>query len=138
MTTDKSSPYTLTLDVRDYECDLQGIVNNTVYQNYLEHARHRFLKEKGVDFAALTARGIHLVVIKAELEYKQSLKPNDQFTVSVQLQREGRVRWIFHQEIHRASDNALMLIGRIHGVGLNQRGRPQVIEELEVLLTSDE
>jgi len=23
-------------EVRDYECDLQGIVNNAVYQNYLE------------------------------------------------------------------------------------------------------
>jgi len=39
--------------VRDYECDLQGIVNNAVYQNYLEHARHEFLHEVGIDFAQL-------------------------------------------------------------------------------------
>jgi acyl-CoA thioester hydrolase len=108
-----------------------------VYQQYLEHARHSFLKDHNVDFAALTAKGIHLVVIKAELEYKQSLKPGDQFMVSVQLEREGRVRWVFYQEIHRVSDNTLMLIGRIHGVSLNQRGRPQRLEELETLFPTE-
>ena len=34
--------FELKMSVRDYECDLQGIVNNAVYQNYLEHARHQF------------------------------------------------------------------------------------------------
>ena len=41
----------LTLKVRDYECDLQGIVNNANYQHYLEHARHEFLLSLGVSFA---------------------------------------------------------------------------------------
>ena len=50
--------FTLELAVRDYECDLQGVVNNAVYQNYLEHARHEYLKSIGIDFAALTAQGI--------------------------------------------------------------------------------
>ena len=29
--------YELKMKVRDYECDLQGIVNNANYQHYLEH-----------------------------------------------------------------------------------------------------
>ena len=126
--------FTITLEVRDYECDLQGIVNNSVYQNYLEHARHQFLKAKNVDFAKLTAEGIHLVVIKAELEYKKSLKPGDTFTISVRMEKVGRVRWAFVQQVRRQTDNELMLIGRISGVGLNENGRPHVVPELEPLL----
>lgn len=41
------------LEVRDYECDLQGIVNHAVYLHYLEHARHLLLKANGLDFAEL-------------------------------------------------------------------------------------
>lgn len=29
--------FTAGMSVRDYECDMQGIVNNSVYQNYLEY-----------------------------------------------------------------------------------------------------
>lgn len=127
------SPYSIELDVRDYECDLQGIVNNSVYQNYLEHARHCYLKESGINFAELTARGIHLVVIKAELEYKKSLKPGDRFKVTVRMERVGRIRWAFVQEIIRIPDETLMVTGRITGVSLNERGRPSNVQELQPL-----
>ncbi|MBU2223338.1 MAG: acyl-CoA thioesterase, partial [Gammaproteobacteria bacterium] len=30
--------FSVDFKVRDYECDMQGIVNNAVYFNYLEHA----------------------------------------------------------------------------------------------------
>ena len=32
--------FTHEMKVRDYECDLQGIVNNANYQHYMEHSRH--------------------------------------------------------------------------------------------------
>lgn len=49
--------YELKMKVRDYECDLQGIVNNANYQHYLEHTRHEFLLSTGVSFAALHEQG---------------------------------------------------------------------------------
>ena len=45
--------YELKMKVRDYECDLQGIVNNANYQHYLEHTRHEFLTSVGISFARL-------------------------------------------------------------------------------------
>ena len=130
------SLFSVELDVRDYECDLQGIVNNSVYQNYLEHARHCFLKASGIDFAELAARGIHLVVIRAELDYKQSLKPGNRFKVTVRMERVGRIRWAFVQEVLRIPDETLMVSGRITGVSLNERGRPSRLPELDALFDS--
>ena len=34
--------------VRDYECDLLGVVSNAVYQHYLEHARQEFMHAAGI------------------------------------------------------------------------------------------
>ena len=127
--------FSIDLAVRDYECDLQGIVNNSVYQNYMEHARHEFLKAKGIDFAAITEQGIHLVVIRAELDYKRSLTSGDTFRVTVRMVRESKIRWAFEQEVLRLPDEVLMVKGRILGTSLNPKGRPFVMPELESLFS---
>ena len=62
-------PFKLTFEVRDYECDLSGIVNNAVYQHYLEHARHKYLRTRRLDFAALEEQGITLVVVRIEMDF---------------------------------------------------------------------
>lgn len=133
-----SSNYSLPMAVRDYECDIQGIVNNGVYQNYLEHARHEYLKEVGIDFADYAKRGINLVVVRAELDYKVPLQSGDHFSVSVEMVRESRVKFAFLQEIHRSSDNKLALRGKIIGTALNPRGRPEIPAQLDALLPRDE
>ena len=116
--------FSLDMKVRDYECDIQGLVNNSVYQNYLEHARHEYLLESGVDFAALAKRGIHLVVVRAELDYKVSLKSGDCFQVCSNIRSVSKVRFAFSQDIYRASDDKLILQGKVIGTTLNERGRP--------------
>jgi acyl-CoA thioester hydrolase len=126
--------FSLEMGVRDYECDLQGIVNNSVYQNYLEHTRHEFLKKVGIDFAEYTRQGIHLVVVRAELDYKTPLQSGDGFTVGLNLERESKVRFAFLQDIYRQSDSKLILKAKIIGTALNQRGRPYLPQGLEQLL----
>lgn len=121
-------------DVRDYECDMQGIVNNAVYQNYLEHARHQFIKDRGLDFAAITQQGIHLVLMKAELEYKGSLRSGDAFYIDIQVERISRLKLVFHQQVYRSVDNRLMLKANMTVTSTNKEGRPVVFEQADVLL----
>lgn len=119
----KDHHFQIELEVRDYECDIQGIVNNSVYQNYLEHCRHKFLHYVGLDFAKLHTEGIDAVVIKAELEYKFPLRPGDTFFVQLKMAKQGRLRVLFQQEVIRKSDEKLMVKGLITSV-LTRKGRP--------------
>jgi len=127
--------YIETFKVRDYECDLQGIVNNAVYQNYLEHTRHEFLISKGVDFAELSRQGLNLVVIRAELDYKLPLKAGDKFYVGLNFSMKDRVRFVFDQVIHR-NDDAVCVKAVIIGTGMNARGRPSVPRDLAEQLST--
>jgi acyl-CoA thioester hydrolase len=123
--------------VRDYECDMQGVVNNGVYQNYLEHARHEFLQSRGINFAEITTAGINLVVTRAELDYKNSLVSNDHFVVRSLVRQVSRVRFEFRQDLFRIPDEKLMLAAIITGTSLNQRGRPFLPEFLNNLFSAE-
>jgi acyl-CoA thioester hydrolase len=118
------------LVVRDYECDLQGIVNNSVYLNYLEHARHTALLARNIDFAKLHTEGVDLVVSRIEIDYKQSLTSGEKFVIESSMHREGHLRVIFNQKIFRLPDNKLVVNAKVIGVGL-LRGRPIRVTDIE-------
>ena len=85
--------------VRDYECDIQGVVNNANYLHYLEHARHEFLISRGIDFIQLHHEGLDLIVTRSEIEYKYPLRSRDKFVVNTNIRREGNIRLVFLQDI---------------------------------------
>jgi acyl-CoA thioester hydrolase len=124
-----SYQYELDFVVRDYECDLQGIVNNAVYLNYFEHTRHTFLISKNIDFAALHSEGIDLVVSRIEIDYKLSLKSGDHFVVRLNIVREGQLKLIFNQDIFLLPENKLVAHAKVIGVGL-KHGRPIRLEDV--------
>ncbi|AUH53276.1 4-hydroxybenzoyl-CoA thioesterase [Chromobacterium sp. ATCC 53434] len=128
--------FSVEFKVRDYECDMQGIVNNGVYFNYLEHARHEFLLAKGIDFAELARDKIHLVVVRSEMDYKASLTSGDQFVVTVAFEPVSRARFGFRQMVIRQSDGKVALEGLVIGTALNERGRPSIPEGFVDRLTA--
>lgn len=104
--------FELEFKVRDYECDLQGVVNNSVYQNYLEHTRHEFMNSIGLDFANLFERGIMAVVARIDLAYKTPLRSGDKFVCRLRVEHKG-IKYMFYQDIYRLSDEKLCLKGTV-------------------------
>ena len=128
-----SAPFSIAMQVRDYELDMQGVVNNSVYQNYLEHARHEYLHSVNIDFADLARQGINLVVVRAEMDFKASLTSKDEFRVEVEMIKESKVKFAFKQTIVRQSDDKVVMNAKILGVAVNDKGRPMVLEQFEHL-----
>jgi len=128
--------FDLELKVRDYECDMDHVVNHAVYLNYLEHARHEFLMGIGIKFGELSKRGISLVVTRVEADFKASLTSGDTFIVRTSFNRKGRIRLQFSQNIYRIPDNRLMLSAVVTGTALNERGRPEIPRELDLVLAN--
>ena len=94
------------MEVRDYECDIQGIVNNANYLHYTEHTRHLFLLSTGVSFARLHEQGVDAVVARMNLQYKTPLRCDDKFISKLGLRKDG-LRYVFNQDIFRAADGKL-------------------------------
>ena len=115
--------FELEMEVRDYECDLQGIVNNANYQHYLEHARHCFLHTLGLDFAQLHQEGLDAVATRIEMDFRQPLRPGDRFIVQVSARPEGRLRLLFEQSMVHVETRTKILDAKVFAV-LLENGRP--------------
>jgi acyl-CoA thioester hydrolase len=119
--------------VRDYECDIQGVVNNANYQHYLEHARHEFLISRGISFSQLHKEGIDLIVTKVEINYKYPLRSLDKFIIGINVRQEGNIRLVFDQTILRIPDQKLIADAKVTGVA-TRNGKPvapgKLIEQL--------
>lgn len=109
--------YELKDKVRDYECDLQGIVNNANYQHYLEHCRHEFLLAHNISFAELHDKGTDAVVARLTMQFKVPLRSGDEYVTRLRVERNG-VRYVFHQDIYRFADNKLCVRAQVDTVCL--------------------
>ena len=107
--------------VRDYECDLQGVVNNANYQHYMEHTRHEFLESLGENFGAMHEQGIDAFVSRVDIQYKHSLRSGDRYRSCLNLSKKGP-KLIFEQDIYRLSDGTLATRGTVESVVV-QNGR---------------
>lgn len=121
--------YTVDLLVRDYELDQYGVVNNSVYLNYLEHARHDFLVSVGIDPAAVAREGRALALSEIHVRFRQPLRSRDRFRITVGIDALKGARAVMGQRILREPDDVLILEAEAVAVFLDEAGRPTRVPE---------
>ncbi|MCD7973906.1 MAG: acyl-CoA thioesterase [Candidatus Azobacteroides sp.] len=119
------------LKVRDYECDIQGIVNNAIYLNYLEHTRHEFLNARGIKFMTLHNAGIDPVVCHVEINYKTPLRSGDVFISKLKMVKKG-IKHVFLQELYKKEDQRQVIQAKVEIVTMvnGKLSRGEYFDEL--------
>ncbi len=95
-----ANQHSTSIALRFSDFDLYGHANNAIYFTYLENARINLFKDV---FQELTARGIFIVVVRAECDYRIPIVPNDTVVVSGWISRIGTTSFDLEYQIH---DNA--------------------------------
>ena len=109
--------FTIEMETRDYECDIQGIVNNANYQHYLEATRHKWLQQEGYSFQQWHEEGLDVVVNEITLRYKVPLRGQEVFLSCLNVRRDG-LRFVFEQDIYRKSDMKLCVSATVSTVSM--------------------
>ena len=105
---DKKYIFELPMKVRDYEVDVEGIVNNANYLHYLEHTRHEFCESAGLTFRDMHLNGIDPVLSRVEIDYKTPLTLGEHFVSKLNIRRRGPI-FIFDQDIYKTDGTPVVL-----------------------------
>ncbi|MYW66695.1 thioesterase [Streptomyces sp. SID8379] len=73
--------FSVRVEVRGYETDSQGHLNQAVYLQYAEHARWSLLRHGGIEQRDLLARGVGPVVLETTIRYLAELHAGDRVDV---------------------------------------------------------
>ena len=109
--------YQTEMTTRDYECDVQGVVNNANYVHYLEATRHEWLKGEGFSFRKWHDQGIDMMVSEIDIRYKSPLRGQECFLSCLNLRRDG-ARFLFEQDLYRKEDGQLCVSATVSVVCL--------------------
>lgn len=121
--------YKLRIKVRDYEVDVEGIVNNANYLHYMEHTRHEFCHQAGLSFRAMHESGTDPVVTRIEADYKSPLRLGDEMVSCLNIERKGPL-FIFRQDIYKADGTpSLKAVVKIACIENGKLGRGEALAQ---------
>ena len=118
--------HSLTLRVYYEDTDLAGIVYYANYLKFIERGRSEWLRELGIDQAALKARqGQVFAVRHIEADYLRPARFDDLIQIRSALHQIRPARLILSQQVLR--DAELLFDARVTIVCLGDNGRPRAL-----------
>lgn len=127
--------FSIAIESRDYECDMEGIVNNGVYQNYYEHARHGYLKKLGLTFSALVEMGVNFVVLRAEVDYLKAIRSDCKLKVEVfEVGEKSPLRIFVKQRIVNETTGEISSKAIFYITAIDKEGRPSFPSKIKAIM----
>lgn len=112
----------LSLRVYYEDTDLAGIVYYANYLKFIERGRSEWLRELGVDQAALKRQGRVFAVRRIEADYLRPALYDDLLSVETSLGESGRARLVLEQRVLRGDET--LFSARVIIACLDAAGRP--------------
>jgi acyl-CoA thioester hydrolase len=126
------------LIVRYAETDQMGIVHHSNYPIWFEIGRTAFLKQLGLSYSSIEAKGIMLPLYEINCKYKSPAKYEDEISVITSLESITRTRIIFSYQVKNVLSDAVIATGQTMHAWTNTSLRPinaeKVIPEVFMLL----
>jgi acyl-CoA thioester hydrolase len=102
--------YRHTLTPRFSDLDVYNHVNNAVYLTYFEEARVAFTRDIGM--RDLFSRSSSTILAHASIDYKAPAMLGDVLNIDISVGNLGRSSFAFDYHVTRASDGALIALGK--------------------------
>lgn len=122
-----SKTYQCSFDVRGYEIDAFGHVNNANYLNYYEHARWCMLKDEGIDLNSFKDWDRWPVIAGIDIQYVKPIFMGDQVTIETRLVEYRRSSMQIEQKIMKGSST--ISTAKIRSVFVDGKGKPAPLPE---------
>jgi acyl-CoA thioester hydrolase len=104
-------PYRHPLRVRYAECDMQGVVFNAHYFAYFDTNMTELWRVAFGSYQAMLDRGVDMVVVDAQLQFRGSARFDDELTLAVSVARLGNTSIATRHDVSR--DGEVLVEGTI-------------------------
>ena len=114
------------MQIRVYyeDTDSGAVVYYANYLRYFERARTEYLRDRGMDIAAMAAQGTLFIVGHVDISYRQSAKYNDLLQIDTDLVESGKASFSFHHLIRIQGSDRVIVEGRVKMVCVGPSGKP--------------
>lgn len=126
------------LTVRYAETDKMGIVHHSNYPIWFEAGRTDYLKQTGVTYTEMEARGVMLPLYEITCRYKSPARYEDEITIITGTKTLSPVRLILSYEVYHTATGTLLATGEtLHaftGSDLKPLNASRVIPDIYALM----
>jgi acyl-CoA thioester hydrolase len=105
------------------DTDKMGVVYYANYLRWFERGRSEFLRQRGVPYGEIEARGIHFPVIEANCQYARAARYEDLILIETRLDSISRASLVFSYRILREGEATPLANGFTRHACINAAGK---------------